>query len=59
MALMRQVMSPSILYRFDDETVVAVLKNMDANQVRRLIGCAHGGPVIHSARFAPGTAVRP
>lgn len=32
----RQVMSPSILYCYDDETVAAVLKNMGDNQVRRL-----------------------
>ncbi|MEX0734685.1 MAG: CBS domain-containing protein [Steroidobacteraceae bacterium] len=32
----RQVMSPRILYCFDDETVAAVLKNMGDNQVRRL-----------------------
>jgi CBS domain-containing protein len=31
-----QVMSPNVLYCFEDDTVEAVLKNMGANQVRRL-----------------------
>jgi CBS domain-containing protein len=32
----REVMSPSILYCYEDESVASVLKNMGANQVRRL-----------------------
>jgi CBS domain-containing protein len=32
----REVMSPSMLYCYDDESVAAVLKNMGENQVRRL-----------------------
>jgi CBS domain-containing protein len=32
----RDVMSESLLYCFDDETVAAVLENMGENQVRRL-----------------------
>ena len=35
-ATARQVMSPQVLYCFDDESVESVLKNMGANQVRRL-----------------------
>src|SRR5688572_18579354 len=32
----RQVMSPQVLYCFDDQSVADVLKNMGDNQVRRL-----------------------
>jgi CBS domain-containing protein len=35
-ATARQVMSPHILYCFDDESVESVLQNMGANQIRRL-----------------------
>jgi len=35
-ATARQVMSPQVLYCFDDESVESALQNMGANQVRRL-----------------------
>ena len=35
-ATARQVMSPHILYCYEDETVADVLKNMGDNQIRRL-----------------------
>lgn len=35
-ATARQVMSPSVLYCFDDQSVAEVLQNMGDNQIRRL-----------------------
>jgi CBS domain-containing protein len=42
-----QVMSPNVLYCFEDDTVEDVLKNMGANQVRRL-------PVVNRAKRLVG-----
>ncbi len=46
-ATARQVMSPNVLYCFDDDSVEDVLKNMGANQVRRL-------PVVNRAKRLVG-----
>ncbi|MGH8545462.1 MAG: CBS domain-containing protein, partial [Gammaproteobacteria bacterium] len=46
-ATARQVMSPKILYCFDDQSPDEVLRNMSENQVRRL-------PVLNRAKRLVG-----
>jgi len=46
-ATARQVMSPNVLYCFEDDSVEDVLKNMGANQIRRM-------PVINRSKRLVG-----
>ena len=66
-ATARDVMSPKILYCFDDTPVEAALKNMGENQVRRLpvidhdkrlVGVVSLGDLSKAAEKAAGGALR-
>ena len=61
-ATARDVMSPEVLYCFDDESVEDVLENMGVNQVRRLpvinrnkqlVGVVSLGDLSKAAAMAP------
>jgi CBS domain-containing protein len=63
----RQVMSPRVLYCFDDESVENVLQNMGANQVRRLpvinrdkrlVGVVSLGDLSKAAQDPAGDALK-
>ena len=66
-ATARQVMSPKVLYCFDDESVESVLQNMGANQVRRLpvinrdkrlVGVVSLGDLSKAAQDPAGDALK-
>jgi CBS domain-containing protein len=66
-ATARDVMSPKILYCFDDETVEEALKNMGENQIRRLpvvnhdkrlVGVVSLGDLSKAAKKGVGDALR-
>jgi CBS domain-containing protein len=66
-ATARQVMSPRVLYCFDDESVESVLQNMGANQVRRLpvinrdkrlVGVVSLGDLSKAAQDPAGDALK-
>ena len=66
-ATARQVMSPRVLYCFDDEEVESVLQNMAANQVRRLpvinrdkrlVGVVSLGDLSKAAQDPAGDALK-
>jgi len=63
----RQVMSPRVLYCFEDESVESVLQNMGANQVRRLpvinrdkrlVGVVSLGDLSKAAQDPAGDALK-
>ena len=66
-ATARQVMSPRILYCYEDDTVTDVLKNMGDNQVRRLpvisrekrlVGVVSLGDLSQAAETPAGGALK-